>query len=142
MVSMSSDQTWMMIGSSELPLSVESAAGVVSEAAGVCVSVLGVLPAHAVRPNSRSTARARAGYRFAFWFLLCCFPAQSLHRLHRTLIFFWRKKPAEQRHLHRAERTAVFRSWCDDLRLFRRPPVFLLSRSSIADGHVQKPCPN
>ena len=62
MVSMSSDQTWMMIGSSELPLSVESAAGVVSEAAGVCVSVLGVLPAHAVRPNSRSTARARARY--------------------------------------------------------------------------------
>ena len=61
-VSMSSDQTWMMIGSSELPLSVESAAGVVSEAAGVCVSVLGVLPAHAVRPNSRSTARARARY--------------------------------------------------------------------------------
>ena len=59
---MSSDQTWMMIGSSELPLSVESAAGVVSEAAGVCVSVLGVLPAHAVRPNSRSTARARARY--------------------------------------------------------------------------------
>ena len=52
----------MMIGSSELPLSVESAAGVVSEAAGVCVSVLGVLPAHAVRPNSRSTARARARY--------------------------------------------------------------------------------
>lgn len=59
---MSSDQTWMMIGSSELPLSVESAAGVVSEAAGVCVSVLGVLPAHAVRPNSRSTARAWARY--------------------------------------------------------------------------------